>query len=177
MTTNLKQKHKELLEQAQALLDKAKEMESLIDEEESIATNENIFGLVKEQGEDGDYVYFLNQDNVGDWGIYGTAWVTFNPTFKTEESAEAWKNVIEVMLELRCQEGVVERDYSGKTICFIAMESSCCAYVQTGSDDDLCLSDCLSPSFSSEEAAQKAIDNIGEERIIKAIKTLEGIKK
>lgn len=174
MSDILKQKHKELLEQAQALLDKAQEMENLIKEEEDIPVDENIFGLVKEQDRNGGEMLVIEQDDLGEFfsrRIYGE---TDHPTFRTEESAKEWINVIEVMLLLRCQEGVmVNEGNPGDGV-----------YIWIGDEEDKLYTETmfgivgmLSPAFSSSEYAQKAIDNVGEERITKAIKTLEGIKQ
>ncbi len=172
MSNTLKQKHKELLEQAQALLDKAQEMESLIKEEEDIPVDENIFGLVKEQDIEGGTVFYLEQDTEGNWDYFDTEGGTYYPTFKTKESAKAWSNVIEVMLLLRCQEGVIVPQ---EDVCIITLSDGKLVIENLGGY--FYYNGAISPSFSSIEYAQKAIDNIGEERIIKAIKTLEGIKQ
>lgn len=50
--TTMKQKHQELIEQVEALLAKAKEMEHLIEsEEKTVLPSEELFGIVTEVGE------------------------------------------------------------------------------------------------------------------------------
>ena len=78
------------------------------------------------------------------------------------------------MLELRCCEGVtrddgyfVQLDGTGQDITSNYAESEDGSW-EVGN---------ISPYYESEEYAQKAIDKVGKERIIKAISTVAGIKE
>lgn len=85
-----------------------------------------------------------------------------------EAQAKAFAEALKVMAELRCQEGIKVPD--GK-LCW-GVRCNCLSgelhiYDYYNLDYQL-----MSPAFKTEEYAQKAIDNVGEERIIEAYKTM-----
>jgi hypothetical protein len=92
--------------------------------------------------------------------------------FNSQESAENWADAFRVILELRSCEGV-EANTCEKQQYYVFTSKQLSvyvdyAYVQTGF---------VSPAFSTEESAKKAMLTVGEERISKAFKTLMGLQQ
>jgi hypothetical protein len=86
--------------------------------------------------------------------------------FPDEETADAYGEAFSVMLELRRQPGSCAFD-GGETMYAIDADGDASAREWRGSYT-------VSPPFSSEEWAEKAIDAVGKERIVQAYKTLRG---
>ncbi len=82
--------------------------------------------------------------------------------------AKAFAEALQVMAELRCQEGIKFPD--GKlcwSVRYNCLGGELHTYDYYNLDYQL-----MSPAFKTEEYAQKAIDNVGEYRIIEAYKTM-----
>ena len=91
---------------------------------------------------------------------------TFASTNKAQ--AKAFAEALQVMAELRCQEGIKFPD--GKlcwSVRYNCLGGELHTYDYYNLDYQL-----MSPAFKTEEYAQKAIDNVGEYRIIEAYKTM-----
>lgn len=80
--------------------------------------------------------------------------------------AQAFAEALQVMAELRCQDGIVVPSEQ----CFTIR----CNGVSVWLSEDFKYfnAQVISPAYSSQEYAQKAIDNVGKERIIAAYKTM-----
>ncbi len=162
----------------------AKEMQAKLDEmkatieaqrkaEEDKQNLKSPFGIGATDG----YYYTIDREAgvgftaQGNYSLRG-----FNPNtnyiFNSYESAENWADAFRVILELRSCEGV-EANTCEKQQYYVFTSKQLSvyvdyAYVQTGF---------VSPAFSTEEAAKKAIDTIGEERIARAFQTLMGTQQ
>lgn len=93
-----------------------------------------------------------------------------NPAFRDEQSASAFAEAFQVMLELRACEGVVPAKHN-KWLWVAVTESGdirACLTPNFGS----MLAGCFAPCFDTKEHAQAAINKVGEDRILRAIKTL-----
>lgn len=94
---------------------------------------------------------------------YARKWASTN-----KEQSKAFYEALRVMAEMRVQDGIVVPNGSDD---FYS--------ISTDIDQKLsidmwskCIGLSLFPAFESERAAQKAIDNVGEERVINCIKTM-----
>ena len=101
------------------------------------------------------------------------------PVFRTKEAAEAFAEAFRVMLELRAQPGVVKWCGSGQRrhTLMVGRGEQVVPYLGcdngTACDADRGL---FAPWYATKADAEAAIKAVGEERIIKAIKTLAWIE-
>ena len=165
----LQEKEMTALDQAQT---KIKELEALLQkaQEEAKKIEQESFIKLKTP-KMGDYYYKQDCDDylvmpcrTGNGSDY------FLSSFSSTNKAQylAFKKALCVMAELRQQEGIVapDGDILYASIKFDVKVAKLCV------ENCRCLFSVISPVYKTREYAQKAIDNVGEQRIIEATKTL-----
>lgn len=158
------------IEQAMKAVEEAEEQLKAAKESLEKAKTNNI-GLKLPVNFNKDVVYFRNltghydEDSDSTFTKEGIQ-SSFASTNKAQ--TKAFAEALQVMAELRCQEGIKFPD--GKLcwgVWFDALSDELDVYDYYNIHYQL-----MSPAFKTEEYAQKAIDNVGKERIIEAYKTM-----
>ena len=94
----------------------------------------------------------------------------------TLEGAGHWQEAFNVILELRACEGVVEAVALEHQYMIGADQYGERTYIDTVDNLNIKLGKCFSPVFGRQKNATAAIDKVGEDRILQAMKTLAGVK-
>jgi hypothetical protein len=120
---------------------------------------------------------FFSVDDVGNVSgstyLENTAYENGNdPAFRTEEDAEAHAEAFDVLLELRAQKGVVPMKHGTWQYLVEARGDGSRLEVRKRRDAGVKQSRCFSPAFETEAQANAAINAVGRDNIIKAMKVL-----
>ena len=154
-------------EAKQAVEAAQKQLEDAIKALEQVEGNASKIGLkIPEMGEEYYSYYYGNSRNRTDSNT--AAYLSrFDSTNKAQQ--KAFQEAVAVMAEMRVQDGIVvpdgDSDYYTISFDFNIGKLDIDTWCWT-------IGISLFPAFETETAAQKAIDNVGKERIVQCIKTM-----
>lgn len=137
-------------------------------------THERVFGFLPKAGS-GEVFWISETDSFGvlnpiGYGAHGREQSKYKGIyFKTEEECQEWCDALNVQNELRCCEGVKRAVVGERNYTLYLNDLS----VVKVADTYLLLCGIY---FKTEELALKAVETIGEDRLIKAFKVLSGCK-